>query len=73
MGGLRSIAQMISYELSIGFAIMGPVLLAGSLSLVDIVEAQTKVWYVFLQPVAFIVFVIAGLKEQFGTYLRKSL
>ncbi len=63
LGGLRSTAQMISYELSIGFAIMGPVLLAGSLSLVDIVEAQTKVWYVFLQPVAFIVFVIAGLAE----------
>jgi NADH-quinone oxidoreductase subunit H len=63
LGGLRSTAQMISYELSMGFAVMGPVMLAGSLSLVDIVEAQTKVWYVFYQPVAFVIFAIAALAE----------
>ena len=63
LGGLRSTAQMISYELSIGFAIMGPVMLAGSLSLVDIVEAQSKVWFVVYQPVAFVIFVIAALAE----------
>jgi NADH-quinone oxidoreductase subunit H len=54
---------MISYELSMGFAVMGPVMLAGSLSMVDIVEAQSKVWFVFLQPVAFVVFIIAALAE----------
>jgi NADH-quinone oxidoreductase subunit H len=63
LGGLRSTAQMISYELSMGFAVMGPVMLAGSLSMVDIVEAQTRIWFVFLQPVAFVVFMIAALAE----------
>lgn len=63
LGGLRSTAQMISYELSMGFALMGPVLLAGSLSVVDIVESQTKIWYVFLQPVAAVIFFIAMLAE----------
>ncbi len=63
LGGLRSTAQMISYEISMGFAIMGPVMLAGSLSLVDIVEAQSKVWYIVYQPVAFLIFVIAALAE----------
>lgn len=63
MGGLRSTAQMISYELAMGFAIMGPVMLAGSLSMVDIVEAQSKVWFVIYQPVAFIIFAIAAVAE----------
>jgi NADH-quinone oxidoreductase subunit H len=63
LGGLRSTAQMISYELSMGFALMGPVMLAGSLSVVDIVESQTKIWYVFLQPVAAVIFFIAMLAE----------
>ncbi len=63
LGGLRSTAQMISYELSMGFSVMGPVMLAGSLSMVDIVEAQSKLWYVFLQPVAAVIFYIAALAE----------
>ncbi len=63
LGGLRSTAQMISYEISMGFAIMGPVMLAGSLSLVDIVEAQSKVWYIVFQPVAFLIFITAALAE----------
>jgi NADH-quinone oxidoreductase subunit H len=63
LGGLRSTAQMISYELSMGVAVLGPVMLAGSLSLVDIVEAQSKVWYVVYQPVAFVIFIIAALAE----------
>ena len=53
LGGVRSTAQMISYELAIGFAIIGPILLAGSMSLVDIVEAQRKTWFIFTQPVCF--------------------
>jgi NADH-quinone oxidoreductase subunit H len=63
LGGVRSTAQMISYELAIGFAIIGPILLAGSMSLVDIVEAQTKTWFIFTQPVAFVIFAIATLAE----------
>jgi NADH-quinone oxidoreductase subunit H len=63
MGGIRSTAQMISYELAIGFAIIGPIMLAGSMSMVDIVEAQRGLWFAVNQPVAFIVFVIAGFAE----------
>jgi NADH-quinone oxidoreductase subunit H len=63
LGGLRSSAQMISYELAMGLSTIGVLLLAGSLSLVDIVRAQERVWYVALQPVAFVVFMITALAE----------
>lgn len=63
LGGVRATAQMISYELAMGFAIIGPVMLAGSMSMVDIVEAQKGLWFVFTQPVAFIVFVVAAFAE----------
>ncbi len=64
MGGLRSSAQMISYELSMGLAIVGVVLLSGSLNLVEIIRAQTEgVWYVMLQPVGFLLFFITALAE----------
>jgi NADH-quinone oxidoreductase subunit H len=63
MGGLRSTAQMISYELALGFAILAPVIVAGSLSLVDIVNAQTPLPYILLQPIAFIIYVAASLAE----------
>jgi len=70
MGGLRSSAQMISYELAMGLSVVGVILLTGSLSLVDIVKAQSGTmlgflpkWYIFYQPVGFIAFVIAMLAE----------
>ena len=65
LGALRSAAQMVSYEVALGFSIMGILMLAGSLSLVSIVEAQksTGVWYVFYQPVAFLLFLICGVAE----------
>lgn len=63
MGGLRSSAQMISYELALGLAFVGPVLLAGSMSLGDIVEAQSPVWFVVYQPLAAIIFYVAALAE----------
>ncbi|MGH9382467.1 MAG: NADH-quinone oxidoreductase subunit NuoH [Thermoanaerobaculia bacterium] len=65
MGGLRSAAQLVSYEVPQGFALVGPVLLAGSLSLTRIVEAQREagVWYVFPQLLAFFVFFVAGIAE----------
>jgi len=69
MGGLRSTAQMISYELALGLSFVGVVLLAGSLSLVDIVEVQGAhgflgwiVWNLS-QPLGFIIFLIAGVAE----------
>src|SRR2546427_6091141 len=65
LGALRSAAQMVSYEVALGFTIMGVLLLAGSLSLVSIVEAQKNagLWYVFLQPLAFMLFLICGVAE----------
>ncbi|BAJ62870.1 MULTISPECIES: NADH-quinone oxidoreductase subunit NuoH [Anaerolinea] len=63
LGGLRSTAQMISYEIAMGFSFIVPVLLAGSLSLVDIVEAQKKIWFIFLQPGAAIILAITMYAE----------
>jgi NADH-quinone oxidoreductase subunit H len=63
LGGLRSSAQMISYELAMGLSTIGVLLLASSLSLVDIVKAQEKTWFVVFQPVAFAIFMITALAE----------
>ena len=63
MGGLRSSAQMISYELALGLAFVGPILLAGSMSLRDIVVDQRSLWYVVWQPLGFLVFLIASVAE----------
>lgn len=63
LGGLRASAQMISYELALGASLIGVLMLAGSLSLVDIVEAQRSVWFIFLQPLGFIIFWIAAIAE----------
>jgi len=69
-GGLRASAQMISYELSYATALAAVVLLAGSLSVREIVDAQAGTffgvfshWFIFLQPVGFIVYAIAGVAE----------
>ena len=63
MGGLRSSAQMISYELALGLAFVGPILMAGSMSLRDIVVGQKDLWYVVWQPIGFVVFLIAAIAE----------
>ena len=63
LGGLRSTAQMISYELALGLAFVGPILLAGSMSINDIVEAQRGMWFAILQPAAFIVYFLASVAE----------
>jgi len=63
LGGLRSCAQMISYELALGFAVVGVVLMAGSFSLRDIVVGQAGLWYVIPQILGFLVFLTAGLAE----------
>jgi NADH-quinone oxidoreductase subunit H len=63
LGGLRSTAQMISYEIAMGFSFIVPVLLAGSMSLLDIVRAQKDVWFVVLQPGAAFIFFISMLAE----------
>lgn len=63
LGGFRSAAQLISYEIFLGFSLIGPLMLAGSLNLREIVEAQRGLWLVFLQPVAFVLYFIAGTAE----------
>jgi NADH-quinone oxidoreductase subunit H len=64
LGGLRSSAQMISYELALGLSLVGPIMLAGSLSLVDIVETQMRMgWFFIYQPLGAIIFWIASLAE----------
>ncbi len=63
LGGLRSAAQMVSYEVFMGLSLMGVVMLTGSFSLVDIVNAQQNVWFVVSQFPGFVVFLIAGIAE----------
>jgi NADH-quinone oxidoreductase subunit H len=63
LGGLRSAAQMISYELAMGLSTIGVLLLAGSLSLVDIVKAQERMPFLVFQPVGFVIFMITALAE----------
>lgn len=64
LGGLRSSAQMISYELSMGISIVGVVMVAGSLELDKIVAVQSDwMWNIILQPIGFITFVVAAFAE----------
>jgi len=69
-GGLRASAQMISYELSYGLSLAAVLLIANSLSLSDIVNGQSGTWlgfiprwYIFLQPIGFVVYMTAGIAE----------
>jgi len=61
LGGLRSTAQTITYEVFLGLALMGTVMLAGSFRLGDIVEAQRGLWFVVPQFFGFILFALAGV------------
>jgi NADH-quinone oxidoreductase subunit H len=70
LGGLRSSAQMISYELSYGLAMAAVIMMAGSLSLREIVMNQSGTWwgfiprwYIFLQPLGFFIYLTAGVAE----------
>ena len=64
MGGIRSTAQMISYELALGLSFVGPILIAGTMSMLGIVDKQQEIgWFALYQPVAFLIFFIATLAE----------
>ncbi len=67
LGAMRSAAQLISYEVAIGLSLLGVVMTAGSISLVDIVEAQgsgeSGIWFVVPQFVGFLIFLVAGFAE----------
>ena len=65
LGSVRAGAQMISYELGLSLSVLGVLLLAGTLSMVEIVDAQKNIfhWYIWRQPLGFILFIIAGSAE----------
>ena len=68
LGGMRTSAQMLSYELPMGIALLGPILIVGSMRMTDIVGFQAEylggfLWLILLQPIAFIIFFICGLAE----------
>ncbi len=63
IGGMRTVAQMISYEIPMVFSLLGVVMLAGSLRLTDIVEAQKNVWFIIPQCIAFVIYFIATIAE----------
>ena len=64
IGGMRTVAQMLSYEAPMVFSLLGIVMISGSLKMSDIVAAQGEhVWFVFLQPIAFVIFLITATAE----------
>ena len=63
LGAMRSAAQLISYEIAMGLSLLGVVMMAGSLSLVDIVKAQGDIWFVVPQFVGFLIFMVGGFAE----------
>jgi len=63
LGAFRVVALLVSYEVPLVFALLAPVLLAGSMSLVDIVNAQNGMWFVVLSPLAFVIFYISSQAE----------
>ncbi|HWU36300.1 MAG TPA: complex I subunit 1 family protein, partial [Candidatus Acidoferrum sp.] len=63
LGSIRSSAQMISYELSLGLSIVGVMMIAGTLSLNKIVAAQSPVWFIIYQPLGFLLYIISAAAE----------
>lgn len=65
LGGLRAAAQMISYEVSLGLSVVGVLMLSGTLSLTGIVTQQATIgeWFIWKQPIGFLLFLIAGIAE----------
>lgn len=63
LGSMRAAAQLLAYEIPLIVSVLGVVMLAGSLNLREIVDAQKNIWYLFPQVLGFIVFFIAGLAE----------
>lgn len=63
LGAMRAVAQMVAYELPLTLSLLGVIMLVGSLSLSDVLNAQQKYWLVFLQPLGFIIFMVAAAAE----------
>jgi NADH-quinone oxidoreductase subunit H len=63
LGSLRASAQMISYELALGLSALAPVMIAGSMSIGDIIDAQRGLWFIVIEPIAGVIFYITALAE----------
>ena len=63
LGAMRSAAQLVSYELAAGLSLIGVVMMTGSLSMTEIVNAQSGTWFIIPQCVGFLVFLVAGFAE----------
>ncbi|MBI4716048.1 MAG: NADH-quinone oxidoreductase subunit NuoH [Nitrospirae bacterium] len=63
LGGIRSTAQLLSFEIPMILSVLGVIMLAGTLSMTELVEQQKHLWYVFAQPIAFLVFLIVIFAE----------
>jgi len=63
LGGMRSVAQMISYEVPLVFSLLGVVMITQTFKTSAIVEAQQHVWFILLQPIGFVVYVISAMAE----------
>ncbi|GAB6157660.1 NADH-quinone oxidoreductase subunit NuoH [Desulfotomaculum varum] len=63
IGGMRVVAQMVSYEMPLILSIVGVIILTGTLNMSEIIRAQENVWFIFLQPLGFIIYLIAGIAE----------
>ena len=63
LGAFRVVALLVSYEVPLVFALLVPVMLAGSMSMLDIVNAQTGMWFVVFSPLAFVIFYISSQAE----------
>ncbi|MEW5953799.1 MAG: NADH-quinone oxidoreductase subunit NuoH [Bacillota bacterium] len=63
VGSMRVVAQMVSYELPLVLSLLGVVMITGTLSLTKIIEAQQNMWFIFVQPIAFLIFFTAAVAE----------
>jgi len=63
IGGMRVVAQMVSYEMPLILSILGVIILTGSLNMSEIIKSQEHVWFIFLQPLGFLIYLIAGVAE----------
>jgi NADH-quinone oxidoreductase subunit H len=63
IGGMRAIAQMVSYELPLALSLLGVIMITGTLNMSEIVDSQKHIWFIFTQPIAFIIYLIAGIAE----------
>lgn len=63
LGGMRTVAQIISYEIPMVLSMFGIIMISGSLNLTEIINAQSKVWFIVLQPLAFFIFFISSIAE----------